>query len=45
MQRYFDNQYEEAKKLLRNYQKIGQDPGNLQNVEATLIVISRAEGQ
>ena len=45
MQRYFDNQYEEAKKLLRQYQKIGQDPGNLQNVEATLVVMSRAEGQ
>ena len=45
MQRYFDNQYEEAKKLLRQHQKIGQDPGNLQNVEATLVVISRAEGQ
>ena len=45
MQRYFDNQYEEAKKLLGQYQEIGKDPSNLANVEAVLVVISRAEGQ
>ncbi len=45
MQRYFDNQFEEARKLLLHYQKIGQDPSNLQNVEATLVVMKRAESQ
>ncbi len=45
MQRYFDNHYAEARKLLRHYQKIGQDPSNLQNVEATLVVMKRAESQ
>ena len=45
MQRYFDNQYEKAKKLLGQYQEIGKDEANLANVEAVLVVISRAEGQ
>ena len=43
MQRYFDNQYEEAKKLLGQYQEIGKDEANLANVEAVLVVISRAK--
>ena len=43
MQRYFDNQYEEAKKLLGQYQEIGKDEANLANVEAVLVVISRTK--
>ena len=43
MQRYFDNLYEEAKKLLGQYQKIGKDKDNLANVKAVLVVISRAK--
>ena len=42
MQRYFETQYDEAKRLLGHYQEIGSDPSNLQNVEAVMVVISRA---
>ena len=45
MQRYFDNQYDEAKQLLGHYQEIGTNASNLQNVEAVMVVISRAKRQ
>ena len=43
MQRYFDNRYDEAKQLLGHYQEIGTNPSSLQNVEAVMVVISRAK--
>ena len=45
MQRYFDNRYDEARELLGHYQEIGSNASNLQNVEAVMVVISRAKGQ
>ena len=45
MQRYFDNRYDEARQLLGHYQEIGSNASNLQNVEAVMVVISRAKGQ